>query len=638
MQMKEKIEKLFTGWGMSVCAILLGGFIILSFLIYFNIRTEKTMEGFVRTNMDEINQAAILSLNHNFNAFVDSLEQQAKIFSIMEQPSDRELLDTLVRFAGEEGYKNVAIVTFKGKVYSSYRGITEIEGADIPPNLFKRGTVVSQPRVFFDDSLVIDISTPVTIDKEIIGKLVVSVGSDYLANMFSNNFFQGDAALNLMTGDGIIISRISIRPSPLKPFSSVFDFYRDDDIEFLENSIDKLSYAMDTKDSAWVKYKYKGETVGVSFMPFGINDWYMAIAITESTLYAQSNSVQRSVWLLTLCIMVIVVIVSVLVIIQRVEEQKRIDALKNTYSIAIKKTNDLFYEADIDNDMFIDYTEQKDKTIWKEPPKNYSNALIQVANICAPECREQFLDTFLPQNIKIKMKEGLTSINFEYKITPDEHTERWLSATFVPINDGDGTKLICMENDITELKLKQENLKKSAIMDGLTGLYNRTTTKDSINWFLKTEGALGEHALAIIDIDSFKLVNDTLGHLMGDKILEEFGASLKKIFRKSDILGRVGGDEFAVFLKDYSMIELVIAKMKEVMMEIDKEHFLEKDPAITVSTSASIGVSFYNKDGVTFDELYRAADIALYASKNAGRNQYTLYSEELLEKNDGKRE
>ena len=590
------------------------------------------MEGFVRSNMDEVNQAAILSLNHNFNAFIDTLEQQAKIFSIMEHPSDRDIMDALVRFAGEESYKNAAIVTFNGKVYSSYRGITQIKGEDALPNLFKRGTIVSQPRMFFDDSLVIDISTPVTINKENIGKLVVSVGSDYIAKMFSNNFFQGDAALNLMTGDGVVISRISIRPSPLKPLSNVFDFYKGEGIEFLENSIDKLSYAMDINDSAWVKYKYNGETVGVSYMPFGINDWYMAIAITESTLYAQSNVVQRSVWLLTLCIMVVVVIVSILVIIQRVEEQKRIDALKNTYSIAIKKTNDLFYEADIDNDMFIDYTEKKDKTIWKEPPKNYSNALIQVANICAPECREQFLETFLPQNIKIKMKEGLSSINFEYKITPDNHTERWLSATFVPVNDGDGTKLICMENDITEIKLKQESLKKSAIMDGLTGLFNRTTAKDTINWFLKMEGAEGEHALAIIDIDSFKLVNDTLGHLMGDEVLEEFGLSLKKIFRKSDILGRVGGDEFVVFLKNYSVVELVIAKMKEVMKELNREHFLEEDPSTTVSTSASIGVAFYKKDGETFDELYRAADIALYASKNAGRNQYTFYSEELLPK------
>lgn len=627
--MNDKIIKLLKKWGKSVSAIILGGLSILLMLVCFNINTEKTMENFVRSNMEETNQAAIMSLNHNFNAFVDLLEQQAKIFSLMEQPEDQEILNALIKFAGEEEYKNTAIITFDGKVYSSVRGITQVKEGDVLPNLLKKGTVVSQPRKFFDETLVIDISTPVSIDNKNIGKLVVSIDTESLAAMFSNNLFQGDAALNLMTQDGIMIARISKRPSPLTPLSSVFDFYRSGDVQFLDSSIEDLSYAMSINKDTWIKYRYKNETVGVSFIPFGTNGWYMAIAATDNTLYAQSKIIQKNVWLLTLHIMLVVIIVSVFVIIQRVEEQKRIDALKNTYSIAIKKTNDLFYEADIDNDMFIDYSEQKDKTIWKDPPKNYSNALIQVANVCAPECRQQFLDTFLPQNIRIKMQEGLSSINFEYKITPDEHTERWLSATFVPIDDGDGTKLICMENDITEMKLKQESLKKSAIMDGLTGLYNRTTTKDSINRFLNTEEKEGDHALAIIDIDYFKQVNDNLGHLMGDEILMEFGQSLRKIFRKTDILGRVGGDEFVVFLKDYGVVELVMAKMKEVMKDLRKERFLEGNMDKSVRTSASIGVAFYGSDALSFDELYKAADTALYISKNAGRDQYTFYSPEL---------
>lgn len=621
-------------WGLSCFAVIIGGICILVMLITFDASTNDSMERFIHDNMEEMNQAAILSLQYGFTSLVEPLQLQADLFNKMDNPNDEQIMSTLMQFAEENNLKNVAIVTFDGKVYSSARGVADIQKNDKLPNLLKRETVVSQPRIFEDGTLVIDISTPVLINSSKVGKLVISIDNDYISRMFSDNILKGDAALNLMTQDGMVIARISRRFSPLAPNTNIFDFYNQEEIEFVMGSPAILADVMRNNQSAWVEYNFMGSKVCSLFMPFGQNNWYMAIAATDSTLNTQAGIIQENALKLSCGIMLIVILGSFIVVTQRVKEQKRIDALKNTYSIAIKKTNDLFYEADIDNDLFIDYSEQKDKAIWKETPKNYSNALVQIADACTPECKQQLLDNLLPQNIKIKMKEGLSSINFEYKITTDHDTIRWISAMFVPVDDGTGrTKLICMENDITEEILKQENLKKSATLDGLTGIYNRETTKTYINWFLRNEGLGGEHALALVDIDYFKEVNDQLGHIKGDQVLTEIAKMLKTVFRKTDIVGRVGGDEFIVLMKDFGVIELVMAKMKSVLESSDRIYRLEGEEQ-AVKISASIGIALFEKDGFDFDQLYHSADCAMYESKRQGRGRYTFYSKDLKEVDD----
>lgn len=631
--MKKQMFSFFRNWGLSVFSVIFGGIAIFSMLIAFNASTKVAIEQSIHNNMEEINQAAIVALNNGLKNFIEPLQLQADLFDKLENPTDETIMSTLRRYAELSDVKNAAIVTFDGKIYSSARGITRAQEGELAPNLHTQEAVISKPRIFHDGDLVVDISTPVYLNHKNAGKLVVSLDSNFIAKMFTDNLLKGDAALNLLTADGVIISRISKRASPLGPNSNVFEFYGRDTVEFKSGSAAELADSMKSGEATWVKYKFDCSDVCVSFMPFGLNDWYLAIAATDETLNAQSGVIQRNALLLLVGITLVIIAASIIVVMQRIKEQKRIAALKNTYSIAIKKTNDLFYEADMEDDVFIDYSEQKDKAIWTETPKNYSSALLQMADVCDPEWRQQFLDTFLPQNIKIKMEQGISSINFEYKITPDENTVRWLSATFVPVDDGSGgTRLICMENDITDQMLRQENLKRSATTDGLTGIYNRETVKNYVDRFFEGEGYEGEHALAIIDIDYFKEVNDRLGHFKGDMVLAEFAQALKRIFRKSDLVGRVGGDEFVVLIKDYSVIELVVSKMHAVLGAGYNEHHSETDTDIVVKTSASIGISIYRKDGTKFDELYKAADRALYESKHEGRNRYTFYDPDMDKK------
>ncbi len=158
--------------------------------------------------------------------------------------------------------------------------------------------------------------------------------------------------------------------------------------------------------------------------------------------------------------------------------------------------------------------------------------------------------------------------------------------------------------------------------DGLTGLYNKNTTEEIIKKYFEKDAEIQSGALMIIDIDNFKSINDTFGHLYGDAVLTQLGNILKSIFQKSDIIGRVGGDEFFVFVKNYKEERILKAKAEEVCTQFRKRY--EQD-GIFIDVSASVGIAEMSQVE-TFEDMYKFADIALYNVKAKGKNNYNFYT------------
>lgn len=125
----------------------------------------------------------------------------------------------------------------------------------------------------------------------------------------------------------------------------------------------------------------------------------------------------------------------------------------------------------------------------------------------------------------------------------------------------------------------------------------------------------------MLDIDYFKRLNDTRGHLFGDKALREMSALLKKSLNIGDVVGRIGGDEFMICLKDIPCPELLKHRLETLYICLHKEY-----PDGTV-ISGSLGAALYPIDGRFYEELYEKADIALYQAKRMGRNRYVIYQE-----------
>ncbi len=181
---------------------------------------------------------------------------------------------------------------------------------------------------------------------------------------------------------------------------------------------------------------------------------------------------------------------------------------------------------------------------------------------------------------------------------------------------------------ITHFLMRSEHgkLEKKAFTDPLTGIANRAGLEAAIEQKVGHAG-IKSGSLFILDLDHFKEINDTLGHPEGDKLLQHVASTLKTLFRETDVVARMGGDEFIVFAQTMDIEEDIIAKATSINQHIRKEYPLPNGSTITVT--ASIGIAIFPIHGATYSEIYKNADAALYASKESGKDRFTLFSERL---------
>lgn len=175
-------------------------------------------------------------------------------------------------------------------------------------------------------------------------------------------------------------------------------------------------------------------------------------------------------------------------------------------------------------------------------------------------------------------------------------------------------------------KMSDQNktLKVKAETDLLTELNNKISTEQKIREFI-TEHPKGQGMLFVIDIDNFKKINDTMGHAFGDEVLRSIASRLKMAFRATDVVGRFGGDEFVVFLKNINTDEL-IKKEAGKLIGIFTDFKVGDYTKYTVT--ASIGCAIYSKDGNDFETLFKAADVGVYRAKRTGKNRLVFYNDQ----------
>jgi diguanylate cyclase (GGDEF)-like protein/PAS domain S-box-containing protein len=186
-------------------------------------------------------------------------------------------------------------------------------------------------------------------------------------------------------------------------------------------------------------------------------------------------------------------------------------------------------------------------------------------------------------------------------------------------------------HDISENYLYAEKLEKMANYDHLTGLSNRSFFTERLNNALIRSKNHGITALMFLDLDKFKQINDTLGHPVGDKVIQEVATRLSATIKNDDAIARLGGDEFAIILTDLKTVDAIAAIAKNIVDDISLPLTLENHP---IAMSCSIGIAITNERDHTpsATDMLNQADLALYKAKDSGRNQFYFYDSE-LEKN-----
>ncbi len=193
-----------------------------------------------------------------------------------------------------------------------------------------------------------------------------------------------------------------------------------------------------------------------------------------------------------------------------------------------------------------------------------------------------------------------------------------------PLRDAEGrvTHFIHFLQDLSFLKLS-ESLRSLAFYDSLTGLPNRNLFHDRLSLAMATARRTRDgFALLCIDIDHFKLVNDSFGHDAGDELLRQIAARMRASLRNTDTLARMGGDEFVAILEQILDPELA-AKMAEKLLASCRGDYELRGHRVRVTMS--VGLSLYPRDGQEADGLLKRADLAMYRAKATGKNRYQLF-------------
>lgn len=302
--------------------------------------------------------------------------------------------------------------------------------------------------------------------------------------------------------------------------------------------------------------------------------------------------------------------------------RERLELEKEKKEIIFSLYDDWIYEYNIKEKKLVTIsgTSSEYKVSNRRTRKNY----LQFKGV-HPEDKKEFErgcygreDSSEPLTVEVRVL-----INEEY---------RWISLTtrLLMNKHGEPMFIIGKISDVDKKKREELRLQEKAMKDAMTGLLNRTAFKEKVEKTLQKikKGEKAGCAVLLLDIDKFKNVNDTYGHLFGDTVIVGMAEVLQKVFKEKGIVSRYGGDEFTVFLPQTNKEELT-----ELICEL-RETFAKEfaQTADRVKISCSVGAALYGESGTMLRELLASADSALYFVKENGRDNFAFCTEEIKER------
>ena len=356
-------------------------------------------------------------------------------------------------------------------------------------------------------------------------------------------------------------------------------------------------------------------------------DWHLVVRQDTGKFLAElKEEMLRSALIILMIIIFILIVITrvirsfnrqIVALTQSMEQEKR--------SIFKKATEELFddiYELDITrNRPANEATVQYFMSLGAEANTPYDEALKIVAEKqIKEEYRQGYIDTFKPENVIKAYEAGQDTLKYEFLMsTGGDYFWMRITARIIAQKSDGSLHMLTYRQNIDAEKRQENRLQELAQLDEMTGLLTKTATRRHIEHLLK-EKPDQLYAFFILDIDTFKQANDLYGHAFGDSVIEKFAAVLRAQFREQDIIGRIGGDEFAVFIPapDIAWVKNRAQRLLKAL------HYTHMALGNSWDVSASIGVALTAREAQDFESLYQKADSALYMSKKNGRNNYTL--------------
>ena len=460
-------------------------------------------------------------------------------------------------------------------------------------------------------------------------KMVV-VGSMLLGdlnNILYNSGLSKDGHVVILSDNGDVIAGTrSICDLGMSLETNIFSYLNeckmlgDIDNQKVRNSIKK-------KTETNFEFKRNKKNYIVTTLPTSVNKWEF-MYISKGRYQISDMSLSKA-YINYIRIFLVELFVIMFMLIYAAKNREKLLLSLKTYDEVSKIDKTIIFEYNFLPKCF----ELKDKygiLIDKEMKPLMGEAVYDVYEYVHPD------DLSIRSRVRKFFESDETFFSSEVRICNKSGEYDWyrISGCVEREKNGSPIRFVGKLTDASKQISMEKNLVQRAENDMLTGVLNKKTMEEKMSNLLVENKSDRYYIFYMVDLDNFKNVNDTLGHIYGDKAIADTGAELSKIFKRDALIGRLGGDEFAVCSMydafDNESLKSYIIKKAEQISNVNRRSYT--DGVNVVNITSSIGVSVAPIDGNDFETIYKKADSALYQSKKSGKDRYTIFSGELWKK------
>ncbi len=543
--------------------------------------------------------------------------------SIAEQNgnTDAQMAATLKTVNDYSSFTRIAYADTGGYAVDDRGVVFDVAGMSFFADAMDGSSSISETASFaIIDAPAFIVCVPVKKEGVVTGAVLGTYAVTDFETIMTSRIFEGGSYSILCDGDGCVLAQTETEIC-LTQQTNLFSFL-DGKINGAA-SVESILSDFNGSASGFFTYECGNEEKYAAYRPLGFNGWYLVTIVPESIAANEIMGTQ----IYEYAAIFVVTLAAVLLFLYHVHYSSKTlrelgnerDVLRQAeerYNIIEEFTETVMFHGDFktDNIKFGGIYEH----IYKRKPM-----IEHIGDLSKPH--PYVLEEDMDQYIKIgrDIEAGIASSYGEYRIQCTDGTVQWHRLEYKILFDKDNRpeQLVGKISNIDAHKREMQIMSIAAETDAMTGLLNQAATRRYIRHFLNGSGKDGLHGFMLIDVDNFKAVNDQMGHAIGNKTLTAVANEIKTAVRATDIVGRMGGDEFIIFIKKVPSIEFLKAKAAEICSTLE---CVNVKHALNMPISVSIGVSVYDKQG-DYDILFEEADTALYTAKAQGKKQYVFF-------------
>lgn len=554
---------------------------------------------------------------------IETMNSVAQRFALVDDIHSEEALALLKMLAVDSDFDRLALDFETGESHTSDGYTVDVSDLSYVKEIPKGKTIITDLiAAKIDGRLAVSIIAPIIKKGRVVGAVRGTIYTKNYGNILNVEIFGGEGYFHLLNGKGEYLA-VSESKNAMLMNENYFD-------ALTKLTYDKGYSAQRIKDdikhgvAGTTAYSYEGKARYAEYMPVGVSDWCMLVMVPKEVIDAPADVIRRNLYIFAVIFSTIFLGLFIFFIgamkrsadkIKKMNDELLAD--ENRYLVLLEHSDKVIFEFSFATHS-VDYSDKFIEVFGYEPTtEGLPDSIIDNKDV-HPDDAEKIHSLFE------RVENGAPSSSTELRIRSARGGYIWCYMMLSTIFSENGVPIraLGMMENIDLQKRKEQALITKAEKDDLTGLYNKATTERLIREFLRETDRTTMHALLIIDIDDFKLINDRLGHMYGDVVLATLAQCLTPIFRGNDVIGRIGGDEFFVFMKNISTESIAVAKA-ETICSLFRRNYCENNANCRIS--ASIGIAIFPSHGIGFEALYKNADSALYVAKAGGKDSCKVY-------------